>query len=165
MRKRSQVQSCISLLLEKSVYLIKFNPTLGDSDHIQNSFLSVPLLQTSCHFCSHTFFLILSPFRKVKSESHSLVSNSLWPHGLYSPWNSPGQNTEAGSLIPFSRGSSQSRDRTQVSRSPTLQADSLMFEPPGRPKNTGVGSLSILQGNFLTQESNQGLLHCRQILY
>ena len=33
------------------------------------------------------------------------------------------------------------------------------------PKNTGVGSLSFLQGIFPTQESNQGLLHCRQILY
>ena len=30
---------------------------------------------------------------------------------------------------------------------------------------TGVGSLSLLQGIFPTQESNQGLLHCRQILY
>ena len=36
-------------------------------------------------------------------------------------------------------------------------------DSPG--KNTGVGNLSLLQGNFLTQESNQGLLHCRQILY
>ena len=50
-------------------------------------------------------------------------------------------------------------------RSPTLQANSVPSEPPGKPKNTGVGSLSLLQGNFLTQESNQGLLHCRQILY
>ena len=31
--------------------------------------------------------------------------------------------------------------------------------------NTGVGSLSLLQEIFLTQELNQGLLHCRQILY
>ena len=31
------------------------------------------------------------------SESHSVVSNSLWPCGLYSPWNSPGQNTGVGS--------------------------------------------------------------------
>ena len=31
--------------------------------------------------------------------------------------------------------------------------------------NTGVGSLSLLQGIFLTQESNRGLLHCRLILY
>ena len=30
---------------------------------------------------------------------------------------------------------------------------------------SGVGSLSLLQGVFLTQESNLGLLHCRQILY
>ena len=38
-------------------------------------------------------------------------------------------------------------------------------EPPGKPKNTGVGGLSLLQGIYLTQESNWGLLHCRQILY
>ena len=55
-------------------------------------------------------------------ESCSVMSNSLWPHGLYSPWNSPGQNT-------------------------------------------GVGSLSLLQGIFSTQGLNPGLLHCRQILY
>ena len=50
-------------------------------------------------------------------------------------------------------------------RSPTLQEDSLPAEPQGKPKNTGVGSPSLLQWVFLTQESNQGLLHCRQILY
>ena len=49
-------------------------------------------------------------------------------------------------------------------RSPTLQVDFLPSEPPGKPKNIGVGSLSLLQGNFSTQKSNQGLLHCRQIL-
>ena len=32
------------------------------------------------------------------SESRSVISNSLWPHGLYSPWNPPGQNTRVGSL-------------------------------------------------------------------
>ena len=37
-------------------------------------------------------------------------------------------------------------------RSPTLQADSLPAEPPGKPKNTGVGSISLLQGIFPTQE-------------
>ena len=50
-------------------------------------------------------------------------------------------------------------------RSPTLQADSLPAEPPGKPKNTGVGSLSLLQQISPTQESNQSLLNCRQILY
>ena len=57
-----------------------------------------------------------------KSESCSVESDSLWPLGLCSPWNSPGQNT-------------------------------------------GVGSLSFLQGIFPSQGSNQGLLHCRGILY
>ena len=42
---------------------------------------------------------------------------------------------------------------------------SLPAEPPGKPKITGVGSLSLLQQIFLTQKLNQGLLHCRQILY
>ena len=47
----------------------------------------------------------------------------------------------------------------------TLQGDSLLTEPPGKPKNTGVGSLSLHQGIFPTQESNWVLLHCRRILY
>ena len=51
------------------------------------------------------------------------------------------------------------------SRSPALQVDSLLSEPPGKPKDTAVGSLSLLQGIFLTQELNWGLLHCRQILH
>ena len=50
-------------------------------------------------------------------------------------------------------------------RSPTLQTDSLHSEPPEKCKNTGVGSLSLLQGIFPTKESNQGLLHCRWIFY
>ena len=49
--------------------------------------------------------------------------------------------------VPFSWGSSQPA------------------EPPGKPKNTGVGNLSLLQQIFLTQESNQDFLHCRWILY
>ena len=57
-----------------------------------------------------------------ESESHSVVTDSLWLRGLCSPWNSPGQNT-------------------------------------------GVGSLSLLQQIFPTQESHRGLLHCRHILY
>ena len=43
--------------------------------------------------------------------------------------------------FPFSRGASQRRIE---SRSPTLQADSLPAEPPGKRKNTGVGRLSLL---------------------
>ena len=50
------------------------------------------------------------------------------------------------------------------SRFPTLQVDSLPAESQGKHKNTGVGSLSLLQGIFPTQELNRGLLHCRRIL-
>ena len=136
------------------------------------------------------------------SESRSVLSDSATPRTIHtSRWNSPGKNTGVGSF-PSSRGSSQPRDRTQVSsitggfftswatreaqeywcgqpfpsprdllnlriepRSSALQADSLTPEPPGKPKNTGVGSLSLLQQIFMTQELNQGLLHCRWLLY
>ena len=60
--------------------------------------------------------------------------------------------------VSFSRGSSQPR-------SPAFQADSLPAEPQGKPKNTEVGSLSLLQQIFPTQELDQGLLHYRWILY
>ena len=50
-------------------------------------------------------------------------------------------------------------------RSPPLHADSLPAELRGKSKDTGMGSLSLLQRIFPTQESNHGLLHCRSILY
>ena len=66
---------------------------------------------------------INKPGRQPWSEVKVAQSRpTLWPHGLHSPWNSPGQNT-------------------------------------------GVGSLSLLQGIFPTQGSNPGLLHCTRILY
>ena len=40
-------------------------------------------------------------------------------------------------------------------RSSALQADSLLAEPPGKPKNTGVGNPSLVQWIFLNQELNQ----------
>ena len=63
--------------------------------------------------------------------------------------------------FPFSRGSSQSRDQTQVSR---IAGGFFTAEPQGKPKNTAVGNLSLLQQIFLTQELNWGLLSCRWIL-
>ena len=72
---------------------------------------------TSCFFTEHHFYL------KVKVKvACSVMPDSLQPHGLYRPWNSPGQNT-------------------------------------------GVDSLSFLQGIFPAQGLNPGLMHCRQILY
>ena len=51
--------------------------------------------------------------------------------------------------FPFSRGSSQPRDWTQVSHIANVF---FIPEPQGKPKNSGVGSLSLLQWIFLTQE-------------
>ena len=91
-----------------------------------------------------------------ESESCSVLSDSL------RPWNSLGQNTRVGKPFP-SPGDFPNPGIEP--RSSALQADSLPAEPQGKPENTGVGSLSLLQGIFLTLESNQGLLHCRRILY
>ena len=64
--------------------------------------------------------------------------------------------------FPFSGGSSQSRDQTHVSH---IAGRFFTNWATREPKNTGVGSLSLFQWIFLTQELNWGLLHCRWILY
>ena len=157
---------------------------------------------------------------KVKVAQSCLT---LLPHGLYSPWNSPGQNTGVDSLSPADLpdpGIKPWSPALQVDSLPTellgkpkvkvaqscppvydpmgctvhgilqagilewvafpfsrdlpnpgiesrsaLQAGSLPAEPQGKPRSNGVGSLSLLQQIFLAQESNQGLLHCKWILY
>ena len=76
----------------------------------------------SVKFCIIWFSRLQNILVNMWNESLSVASDSLWSHGLYSPWNSPGQNT-------------------------------------------GVGSLSVLQGIFPTQGLNPGLPQCRQILY
>ena len=64
------------------------------------------------------------------SESHSLVSNSLLHHGLYSPWNSPGQNT--GVLaIPFSKARSYAAAAAKSCQSCPTLCDPIDGSPPG----------------------------------
>ena len=92
-------------------------------------------------------------------ESHSVISDTLGP-----PWNSLGQNTGVDSLSLLPSWLDLSNPGIE-SRSPTFQVDSLPAEPQRKPNNTGVGSLSLLQRIFPTQESNWGLLYCRRILY
>ena len=46
----------------------------------------------------HLYMLQSDHHNVSESESHPVMSNCLWPHGLYSPWNSPGQNTGVGRL-------------------------------------------------------------------
>ena len=67
-----------------------------------------------------------------ESESHSVLSNSLQPHGLYSPWNSSGQNTGVGSLSLLQGNLPHPGIEP---RSPALQVDSLPAEPPRKPEN------------------------------
>ena len=62
----------------------------------------------------------------------------------------------------FARGSSQPKDQTQVS---WIAGRFFTIWATREAQEYGVGNLSLLQGIFLTQESNQGLLHCRWILY
>ena len=64
--------------------------------------------------------------------------------------------------FPFSKRSSQPRVWTQVS---CIASRFFTSWTTGKPKNTGVGSLSLLQGILPTQESNRDLLHCRWILH
>ena len=104
-------------------------------------------------------------------------SCSLWPLRLYTPWNFPGQNTGVGSLsliqgiFPTQRlnpGLMHCRwILYQLSYQgiciPTANSCWCIAEPQGKPKNTGVGSLFLLQRIFLTQESNW--MHCRWVLY
>ena len=106
----------------------------------------------------------LKNFGTLRVLSPLVVSSSLWP-----PWTVACQ---APLSMEFSRQkywcgllfpSPVDLPNPEIEpRSPALQVDS---EPLGKPKNTGVGNLSLLRGIFPTQESNRGLLHCRWILY
>ena len=74
-----------------------------------------------------------------EGESWSVLSDSLWPHGLYRGLNSPVQNTGVGNWvsIPFSRGSSQPRGQTQVFH---IAGRFFTSWAKGKPENAGVGS-------------------------
>ena len=126
---------------------------------------------------------------KNESDSCSVMSDSLWPYGLWPtrllcPWNFPGKNTgvDCHSLlqgifltqglnlgllhcrqIPYHLSHQESESCSVVSDSLWLHGLYSPWSSPGQ--NTGVGSLTLLQWIFPTQGSNQGLLHCRRILY
>ena len=88
------------------------------------------------------------------------MSHSLWPHGLQAhqaplSMDFPGKNSGVGSHFIF-----QGIFSTQRSSPHPLnwQADSLPSESPGKPKNTGVGSLSL--SNRSSQPRNQTGVSC-----
>ena len=102
----------------------------------------------------------LSGDSESESESHSVVSDSLRPHGLYSLCNSPGQNTGMGSLSLLQGNLPNPGIKP---RSPALQADSLPAEPQGKPqvillthKSPGFQMLTVIQldsSHFLPLQS------------
>ena len=119
--------------------------------------------------------------------SLSVVSDSLWPCGLYSPWNSPGQNTGVGKPFLSPNPKLCITVNTWVTRSNKMElcmdvcsVSSDSFSPRGLEpirllcpwdspsKNIGVSCHALFQGIFPTQALNPGLLyllHCRSILY
>ena len=96
--------------------------------------------------------------------SLSVVSDSLQPYGLYSPWTSPGQNTGPGRRKSYPSPRDLPNPGTEP-RSPGSKVDFFTSWAQGKLKSTRVGSLSLLQWIFQGQELNWGLPHCRQILY
>ena len=74
-------------------------------------------------------FVATASLTRTKCESRSVVSDSLRSHGLYSPWNSPGQNTGVDNLSLL-----QGIDPGIDLGSPALQVDSLPTELSGKPK-------------------------------
>ena len=109
----------------------------------------------------------LQPHAFCAVLSCSVMSNSLQPHGLQPTrllcsWGLSRQEYWSGLPCPPPGGLPNPGNKP---RSPSLQADSLPSEPPWKPENAGVDSLSLLPGNFPTQEQNRSLLHCRWMLY
>ena len=70
------------------------------------------------------------------SKNHSATSDSLWPHGLYSPWNSPGQNTGVGSHFLLNPGIKP--------RSPSLQWILYQLSYKGSPNSPKITRMGIL---------------------
>ena len=77
------------------------------------------------------FFLHSCTCPNIGGKSHSIVSDSLQPHGLYSPWNS---RPEYWSGYSFPSPGDLPNPEIKP-RSPTLQADSLPTELSGKPKH------------------------------
>ena len=123
------------------------------------------------HFCDISLVCDplsgFSPSAPCAMLSHPVKSDPLWPHELWPtrllcPWGFSRQEDWSGLPCP---PPGDLPNPGIKHRSSTLQVDSLSSDARGKPNNIGMGSLSLLQGTFPTQESNWGLLYDRQILY
>ena len=115
-------------------------------------------------------------FPKAKSESESLLafSDFLWPHALYSPWNSPGQNTGVGSLsllqeiFPIQRSNPGLPHYRQILYQLRHQGNPRILERSffigsSRPRNqTGV---SCIAGRFFTCWATREALMFPKLIY
>ena len=105
---------------------------------------AAPTLQADSFWLSHQCCAVLSRFSRV----WLFATYGLYPTRLVCPWGFSRQAYWSG--LPCSSPGDLPNPGIEP-RSPALQADYLPDEPPGKPKNTGVGSLSLL----LTQGSSQ----------
>ena len=99
--------------------------------------------------------------KKIMHESHSVMSSSLRPHGLYSPWNSPGQNTGMSSFSLL-----QGIFPTQRSNPGFLHCWQILYQliHKGSPRILEWVAYHFSCGS--SQPRNwTGVLHCRQIRY
>ena len=160
-------QKCMkSLFFENQMFHIFFILPFTSVFYFSRSFTLI---------CLYFWSFLSNSFLGSESESRSVVSNSLQPHGDYPVHGILQARILAWVAFPFTRGSSQPRDRTQVSlhqgifptqgsnpgfpssgdlsnpgiepRFPTSQADSLPAEPQGKPKNTVVVVYSFSSGS------------------
>ena len=97
-----------------------------------------------------------------ESESHSVMSDSLWPHGQYNPWSSLGQNTRVGSLSLL-----QWIFPTQRSNPGLLHCRQILYQlsNQGSPRILELVAYPFSSGSSWSRNRTGGLLHCRWILY
>ena len=101
---KTPYELCIAGLVFTWVWFLGWEDPLEKGKATHSSILTwrIPwtIQSMGSHRVRHDWSDLAAAVAMVKkvSESHSVVSDSLWPHGLYSPWNSPGQYTWVGSL-------------------------------------------------------------------
>ena len=126
----------------EETFFHRFCPSIGIDKHYflskldQLSFPDIVLWGfNSIHFLLVKLLSLLLTYLESENISHSVMSDSLRPRGLYSPLcSSVHRIPQAGILewvdIPFSKWSSRPKPRC-----PAFQADSLPSEPPGKPSS------------------------------
>ena len=90
-------------MFSKYLYYFAFSPAFYENSSYSTSLPTFGIICLLNFSYSHRCLVVYHCSFKfiVESESCSVMSNSLWPHRLYSPWNSPGQDTRVGGLSLF----------------------------------------------------------------